>query len=256
MTIRTLIVDDEALARRGLRLLLKKEPDIDIVGEARDGPTAVAAITTLKPHLVLLDVQMPGFDGFHVLEEVSSVHMPALVFVTAHDRYAVRAFKAHAIDYLLKPIDEERLQDALQRVRVELEREEAIQDRHQRVSEIIDSRASGDLDAKPGHLRRLVVKEGERFVLLKVEEIDWCESAANYVRVHARSKSFLVRMTMSELEQRLDPETFIRTHRSIVVNSDRIREISPSSHGDFDLRLKDGTTIRLSRSYRDRLLPP
>jgi two-component system LytT family response regulator len=141
-------------------------------------------------------------------------------------------------------------------VRVELEREEAIQDRHQRVSEIIDSRASGDLDAKPGHLRRLVVKEGERFVLLKVEEIDWCESAANYVRVHARSKSFLVRMTMSELEQRLDPETFIRTHRSIVVNSDRIREISPSSHGDFDLRLKDGTTIRLSRSYRDRLLPP
>lgn len=249
MSIRTVIVDDEALARQGIRLLLEKETDVEIVGEAKDGPTAVAAISTLRPQLVLLDVQLPGFDGFQVLERVSSIHLPAVVFVTAHDRYAVHAFEAHALDYLLKPIDEGRLRDAVQRVRLELAKEEALLERHQRVSDAIESRAPDR------SVNRLLVKDGQRFVLLNVEEIDWCEAEANYVRVHARSRAFLVRMTMNELESRLLPERFARTHRSTIVNVDRISDMLPASHGDFDITLKDGTTIRLSRSYRDRLFP-
>lgn len=246
--IRTLIVDDEALARQGLRVLLKQEADVEVIGEACDGPSAVSAISTLKPDLVLLDIHLPGFDGLQVLENISATHLPAVVFVTAHDRYAVQAFEAHALDYLLKPVQEARLHATLDRVRRELAKEEALHLRHQRVSDAIQLRA------QPAS-NRLLVKDGQRFVLLNVEEIDWCGAAENYVRVYARSRTFLVRMTMAELEKRLPSDRFVRTHRSAIVNIDRISDMSPASHGDFDVKLKDGTTVRLSRSHKDRLLP-
>lgn len=258
MNIRTLIVDDEPLARDGLRLRLEREEGVEIVGEAVDGPSAVHAIESIRPDLVLLDVQMPGMDGFEVLEASAESHLPAVVFVTAYDEYAIRAFEVHALDYLLKPVSADRLTEALRRVRHELGREDG-DDLQHRLAKLIetvqvergDSSALRDAN---GYAYRFAVRDHERFVLLKSIEIDWIESAANYARLHARGSSFLIRTTMSELEKKLDPRRFARIHRSTIVNIDRIKEIRPDAFGDFDVLLDKGATLRLSRTYRDRLL--
>jgi two-component system LytT family response regulator len=251
--IRTLIVDDEPLAREGLRVRLSREADVDIVGEAIDGDSAIDAIHALTPDLVFLDVQMPGLGGFDVLERVSATHLPVVIFVTAYDQYALKAFDVHALDYLLKPFSDARFAQALDRARQAVSSaSDADRDVDRRVAALLAARA----DARPAKtwLTRLPVKDRDRFLLLRIEEITWIEAAQNYVQIHARKHEYLVRCTMADLEAQLDPAKFSRIHRSALVNLDRIREIRPAWHGDFDVILEDGTQLKLSRHYRDRLL--
>ena len=273
--IRTVLVDDEPLAREGLRVRLEREDDIEIVGEADDGQSAVDAILSLRPDLVFLDVQMPGFDGFEVVSRIASTHLPTIVFVTAYDRYALRAFEVHALDYVLKPIAHRRFQEALRRARHELTRRErdatpsveangardddslaAVADRLRR---LLDEREGGSgspvvaIDG-PRYAVRFTVRDGERYVLVRAADIDWAEASANYVRLHVGPRTYQMRTTMSDLERQLDPVQFTRIHRSAIVNLDRIREIRPEWHGEYEVALTTGTTLRLSRGYRDRLL--
>lgn len=251
--IRTLIVDDEPPAREGLRVRLELERDIELVGEAADGPAAVEAIRRLMPDLLFLDVQMPGMDGFDVLSRTAGDCLPVVVFSTAYDRYALHAFDVHALDYLLKPFSTTRLQQALDRVRRELARDG---DSHRAgVAALLDAREREEAGATgAAYATRWAVKDGERFVLLRADEVDWIEAAANYVRFQARGRSYLLRGTMAALERTLDPGKFARIHRSTIVNLDRVKEIKPEWHGDFDVVLTDGRTLRLSRNYRDALL--
>ncbi len=247
--IRTLIVDDEPLAREGLRVRLALERDIQLVGEASDGVAAIDLIRRELPDLVLLDVQMPGMDGFEVLARIAEDCLPAVIFVTAHDRYAVKAFEVHAVDYLLKPLDGARLRDAVERVRRALNAGQT--GPRDGLVNLLAAREKGPDRAR---VRRWAVREGEHFVLLRAEEVDWIEAAANYVRFHARGKVYLLRTTMAQLEQDLDPRRFARIHRSTIVNLDRVREIRPEWHGDYDVLLTTGDTLRLGRRYRDALL--
>jgi two-component system LytT family response regulator len=249
MPIRVLIVDDEPLAREKLVALLAREDDIEIVGEASDGASAVALIRRETPDLVFLDVQMPELDGFGVLQKIPADVMPAVIFVTAHDRFALRAFDVHAVDYLLKPFDRARLRQALERSRREL--------RH-RGSGQPDPNLAGLLAAwvKPGTgLERIAVKSSGRIVLVRTEEIDWIEAADNYVQLHVGKTGHLHRETLSSLEQRLPKNKFIRISRSVMVNVDRVRELQALFHGDYAVILRDGTKLSLSRSYRARVEP-
>jgi two-component system LytT family response regulator len=227
--IRTVIVDDEPLARQGLRLRLEREKDIDIAGEAADGPSAVDVIRRTSPDLVFLDIQMPGMTGFDVLAEIADLPLPVIIFVTAHDEFAVRAFEVDAIDYLLKPFTHERFEQALRRARRDLSESEP--------------------------LARIAVRSRDAWVILKVDEIDWLEAAGNYVEVHARGKSYLLRSTISSLEERLDRRRFSRIHRGAIVNVDRVAQIRSDAHGDFDVTLHDGNVLRMSRKYAKALLP-
>jgi two-component system LytT family response regulator len=255
--IRTLIVDDEPLGRERIRTLLADDQEIEIIEECPDGRRAVAAIERSKPDLVFLDVQMPEMDGFAVLDAIASGHMPVIIFVTAYDRYAVRAFEVHALDYLLKSFDRDRFQAALVRGKEEIHRLKAsvldpkIGALNERLAGLLE-----DLQAKQKRLTRLVVKSGGRIVFLRVEEIDWVEAADNYVRIHSGRESHLIRETLQSLESRLNPDKFLRIHRSTVVNLDRIRELQPIFHGDYLVRLSDGTELTLSRNYREKLLEP
>lgn len=246
--IRTLIVDDEPLARQGLRVRLERESDVAIVGEAEDGPSAAQSILSLKPDLVFLDVQMPGCDGFEVISRVGREHLPAVIFVTAYDQFALQAFAVHALDYLLKPLDPSRFRDALERARASLARADEMS--AEQVRALLDAREP----VGNGYPVRFTVRDGERYVLLRTADVEWVESAANYLVLHTSSKSFQLRMTMNELERRLDPAQFARVHRSTLVNLDRIAVIEPEQHGEYQVVLKSGTRRRLSRSYRDRLL--
>lgn len=247
--IRTVIVDDEPLAREGLRVRLGLERDIQLVGEAGDGPAAIELVVREQPDLLLLDVQMPGMDGFEVLTRLADAWIPAVIFVTAHDRYAVKAFEVHAVDYLLKPLDGRRLREAVERVRKAVEAGQ-----HGPTEAVVNLLAARDQGPGQPHVRRWAVREGESFVLLRAEEVDWIEAAANYVRFHARGKAFLLRTTMAQLEQELDPRRFARIHRSTIVNLDRVREIRPEWHGGYDVLLTTGDTLRLGRRYRQVLL--
>lgn len=250
MKIRTLIVDDEPLGRERIRSLLDSDPEIDVIEECPDGRRAIAAIERSRPDLVFLDVQMPEVDGFAVLDAIAGDRMPMIIFVTAYDRYAVQAFEVHALDYLLKSFDRERFQAALQRAKAEIRRFK---------EGFLSERLAGlleDLQAKQKCLTRLVVRSAGRIVFLRVEEIDWVEAADNYVRIHAGRESHLIRDTLQSLESRLDPEKFLRIHRSTLVNFDRIRELQPIFHGDYLVKMNDGTELTLSRSYREKLLEP
>lgn len=250
MKIRTLIVDDEPLGRERIRTLLADDPEIEVTGECRDGRRAIAAIEHIRPDLIFLDVQMPEVDGFAVLDAIAGERMPAIIFVTAYDRYAVQAFEVHALDYLLKSFDRERFQAALQRAKEEIRRSK---------EGFLNERLAGlleDLQAKQKRLTRLVVKSAGRIVFLRVEEIDWVEAADNYVRIHSGRESHLIRETLQSLESRLNPEKFLRIHRSTLVNLDRIRELRPIFHGDYLVKLNDGTELTLSRNYREKLLEP
>lgn len=259
--IRTLIVDDEPLAREGLRVRLTRERDVEIVGEAIDGVAAVEAILALTPDLVFLDVQMPGLGGFDVIERVSDTYLPIVIFVTAYDRYALKAFDVYALDYLLKPLADDRFTLALSRARRACGLD-ADRDVDRRIAGLLAMRsegaagpagAAGAVAAKP-YLTRLPVKSRDRYLLLRIDEVVWIEAAQNYVQIHARRGTFLVRGTMAELEAQLDPARFARIHRSTLVNLDRVREIRPGWHGDFDVVLDDETTLKLSRHYRDRVI--
>ena len=237
--IRTLIVDDVALARDGIRVMLSDERDVEIVGEAGNGPEALAAIQAHEPDLVFLDIHLPEFDGFDVLDRCASVRPPVVICVTAHERYAVRAFQARAAHFLLKPITDEGFHDAMQRARDEL-----LKAGHGNVA-----------DQKPAPLLRFVVRDGDRFLLVNVDEVDWIGSAANYVEVHSSGRTSMVRMPIGDVADRLSPDRFTRISRSTVVNLSRIAEIRPLWHGDYEVALKDGTLLRMSRRYRHNLLP-
>jgi two-component system, LytTR family, response regulator len=256
--IKAFIVDDEALAREAIRLRLASERDIEVIGEAEDGPSAVRQIEQLHPDLLFLDVQMPEMSGFDVIEKVAPTHLPIVVFVTAYDQYALRAFETHALDYLLKPFTAKRFESALDRARLEVAKS-GDEETHRQLLAMLRERAraqqpvSHDTGAKQ-YLTRLTVKHDHRIALIRVDDIDWIESSANYACLHLGTSTCVVRMTMQELERRLDPAKFARIHRSSIVQIDRIREIVPAWHGDFDLTLKDGTLLRLTRNYRSRLL--
>jgi len=250
--IRTLIVDDEPLARDGISVRLKDHTDIEIVGEAGTGPEAVSAIDRLRPNLLFLDIQMPGMNGFDVLAATADIHLPVVIFVTAYDQYALKAFDVHALDYLLKPVANERFLDALERARQELAR--GTRPSGERIGAMLTERAANG-EGESAYLYRFTVKDGDRFLLVKAQEVDWIQSAANYVRLRARGRTFLLRSTMADLEQRLDPKQFARIHRSTIVNLDRVKEITPEWHGDFDVTLTTGEVLKLSRNYRDRVLP-
>ena len=245
--IRALVVDDEPLARERLRMLLASEDWLEIVHECADGLSAVSAIQKLRPDLVFLDVEMPGATGFDVIEAIGADRMPFVVFVTAYDKYAIKAFDVHAVDYLLKPFDRERFHKALARARQQLE---------QRSSGELERRLLALVnDLKPAHQRmeRFVVKSGGRVFFVRAEEIDWIEAAGNYVKLHVGAEAHLFRETMNALEARLNPDTFYRIHRSHIVNIERVRELQPWFNGEYVVFLKSGTRLTLSRGYREKL---
>jgi two-component system LytT family response regulator len=225
-----LIVDDEAPARRKLVTMLRQESDIEVVGEASNGTDAVQAIEHYRPDVVFLDIQMPGMDGFEVLNHANVDLLPQVVFVTAYDQHAVRAFEVDAVDYLLKPFDRPRLQSCLDRLR-----------------------GQRDSNRPRSYITRIMVKSRGRIIFLKVDEIDWIETSANYVELHSGKQTFLVRETLGSLETKLDPERFARIHRTAMVNLDRIQEVQPWSHNDFLVVLQDGVKVRMSRRYRNNL---
>jgi two-component system, LytTR family, response regulator len=245
--IRAIIVDDEPLAREGVRLHLDGSTDIEVVGEAGSGEEAVALIETMRPDLMFLDVQMPGVDGFGVLEAIGPALMPVTIFTTAYDEFAVRAFDAHAVDYILKPYDADRFQKALERARGTV--------RSRRRSRIDDNLGAllDELRSRSQFIERLVVRSGGRIVMLRISEIDWIEAASNYVKLHAGGRDYLLRETMTALESKLHPNDFVRIHRSTIVRVDRIRELEPLFQGDYIVILEDGTRLTSSRGYRERL---
>ena len=242
-----LIVDDEPLAREGLRALLSRDPEISAIREARDGREAVLAIRESNPDLVLLDVQMPEMDGFAVVRTIGVEHMPEVVFVTAHDRYAIQAFEINALDYLLKPVVEERFVKALARAKSRIG-SKAATDSNQQIIGLLESMA-----APRAHLKRVAVRSAGQVSFVTVAEIDWIRAAENYVELHTGSVQYLVRVTMNTLEKSLDPEMFVRIHRSIIVNLGRIRTLQADEHGEFLVTLRDGTRLQSGRAYSDRL---
>ena len=244
--IRVLLVDDESLAREMLREMLQDDPQVTIVGESCNGHEALEAIRTHSPDLIFLDVQMPELGGFEVLEALGK-EIPRVIFVTAYDQYAVRAFEVHALDYLLKPFDQERFDISWQRARAQILRERD-GGRDQRILALLEEMKAGNK-----YLERLVIKASGRIYFLETAEIDWIEAEGNYVSVHSAKKSHLLRETISSLEAQLDPKKFLRIHRSSIVRIDRIQELQPWFHGEYRIILQNGTQLTLSRNYRDRL---
>jgi two-component system LytT family response regulator len=250
--MQVLIVDDEPLACERIRTLLADAPDVTIAGEYHDGRTAAAAIRKLAPDIVFLDVQMPEMDGFQVLQSLAlqnldAASLPVIVFVTAFDQYAIKAFDVCALDYLLKPFDRERFQQALERGRTELAR---------RATGHLDQRLRGALEAwqkREQYTSRLVIKSGGRVFFLRVQEIDWIEACGNYVQLHAGGQKHLHRETMARMEAALDPALFARIHRSTIVNVERIKELQPLFRGDYTVILRGGQELTLGRAYRARL---
>jgi len=245
--VRVLVADDEPLARDRIRNLLAREDWLEIVAECPNGPEAIASIDKLQPDLVFLDVQMPGATGFEVIESVGPSRMPLVVFVTAFDQYALRAFDVHALDYLLKPFDKDRFHQALLRARQQLERR-TNGDLERRLLELVQ-----DLKPSSHRLERFVIKSGGRVFFVRAEEIDWIEAAGNYVKLHVGADAHLFRETMNALESQLDPGTFFRIHRSHIVNIERIKELQPWFNGEYVVFLSDGTRLTLSRGYREKL---
>ncbi len=247
MTLRCIVVDDEPPARHLLRLMLSDQPDVELVAECATGPQAVLGIREHRPDLVFLDIQMPQQDGFQVLQELSPGEFPAVIFVTAYDRYAVKAFEMNAIDYLLKPFDEERLTTAIDRARDRLEhRNRAELDRQ--IAAALAVLRSGENDR-----RRLSIKEGDRTYLHRIDDIDWVEADAKYVKIHSGKRTYVMRETMKVMEDRLVGADFVRVSRSAIVNLDRIREIQPWFNGDYVLILRDGTEVTTTKGYREEL---
>lgn len=275
--IRTLVIDDEPTARRGVRMLLERDPEMEVIGEASSGTEAATKIADAKPDLVFLDVQMPGLNGFEVLERVAPKHMPAVVFVTAYDQHALQAFEVNAVDYLLKPFDDDRFAAALRRAKTQIGRQQTeslgakLNDLLAYLQTANPALAAAGLGAAPalpangnggeaanssGELitrDRILLKSGGEIYFLKAEEIDWIEAEGDYMKFHAGGRAHLLRETMSRLEDKLDSKRFIRIHRSTIVNIDRVKKLSPSFAGEYAVILQDGTKLRLSRGYHERL---
>ena len=247
MKIRCLVVDDEPLGRERIVALLRSIPDAEVVGESDTGHAAVAAVTELVPDLVFLDVQMPELDGFGVLAALSGGHTPAVIFVTAYDEYALKAFEVHAQDYLLKPFDAERFTTAFLRA-AERIRNDKSTDTNERVLALLEG-----LERQRPRRTRIPIKSGGSVFFLPVDEIDWIEAADNYVRLHAKGDVHVLRQTLQHMEESLASDVFLRIHRSTIVNVNRIREIQPWFGGEYVVLLRDGTKLQTSRRYRPRL---
>ena len=252
--LRAVIADDEPAARRGVRLLLERDGGVEIAGEASNGPETVALIRAEKPELLFLDVQMPGADGFQVLGQLPPAEVPVVVFVTAYDEHALRAFDVNAVDYLLKPYDDARFAAALQRAKAQVRRrhEEHVGSRITQLLDFLQRGGKSDpAPEKPGE--RILLKSSGEIFFLKAEEIDWIEAEGDYMKFHVAGRAHLMRETMARLEARLDPKRFIRIHRSTIVNIDRLRKLSPSFAGEYAVVLHDGTKLKLSRGYHERI---
>lgn len=250
--IRVVLVDDEPVAREGLRLWLAGEPGIDIAGEAGTPREAIALVRRERPDLMFLDVQMPGGDGFDVVEGIGATHLPEIVFVTAHERHALRAFEVAALDFLLKPVREDRFRRALARARSEIARGDGRRG-PERLTALLDHVRGGDGARR---IERFAVRTRDRFVIVPASEVRWIGAAANYAELHvAGGATHLVRTTLAQLDAGLDPQRFARIHRGTIVRVDAVREVIPAAHGDFDVVLDDGEVLKLSRRFRDRLLP-
>ena len=245
MKIRALIVDDEPLARKRIKRLLAVQPDISVIGECGSGRGAIEVIPETHPDLLFLDIQMPEFDGFEVLQTIRVKPMPAIIFVTAYDQHALKAFEVHALDYLLKPFKQERFYQALDRARRQLAKSE-MAEINPGLAALIDQ-----LQTEKHYLDRFMVKSSSRVVFVKAGEVDWIESAANYALLHVADKTHVVRETMQALETRLCPKTFQRISRSAIVNLERIKELQPLGKGQYVILLANGKQLTMSRGIRD-----
>jgi two-component system LytT family response regulator len=249
--VRTVIADDERLARQKLLILLDSEPQVKVVAECQDGRQTVSAIRSLQPDMLLLDIQMPDLDGFQVLSEIPPEEMPVVIFTSAYDQYAIRAFEANALDYLLKPFDQERLHHALEKARSELRKAHDREITH-RILNLLSQVRSVALPAlEPDS--RLVIKANGRVVFLDLDSIEWVEAAANYVRLNVGKESYLFRETISRISERLNASHFVRIHRSTIVNVRKIKELIPVNSGEYVVVLKSGRELSCSRGYRAAL---
>lgn len=244
MSIRAAIVDDEPLARRRIRNLLAEAADVSIIAECANGKDAIESLEETPPDLLFLDIQMPEIDGFDVLQAIGVDRVPAVIFVTAYDQFALRAFEAHALDYLLKPFDDERFTVTLQRARERIRQHQG-GDLDRRLQALLEN-VRGDR----GYLRRLVVPSGHRNIFIRTEQIDWIEADRNYVRLHIGGKAHLLRENLTHIASTLDPAMFCRIHRSTIVNIDRIQSVEALFHGEYQVVLHDGTKLTSGRSYR------
>jgi two-component system LytT family response regulator len=257
--LRTLLVDDEALSRRGLELRLRMAADVEIIGHCTNGREALNAIRDHKPDLVFLDIQMPGLSGFDVLAELQPHELPMVVFVTAYDRFAVQAFEARAIDYVLKPVDDERLAATLNHVRELTEQRAAVAERNQLVHLLAELRGSGEIEAdeprnvEPQVPSWLPIRNGRETVRVPVHSIEWVDAAGDYLCIHADGHTHILRATMREMENLLDPRLFQRVHRSTIVNLTRVKSLRAHMNGEYFLRLEGGQELKLSRTYRDKV---
>ena len=256
--IRALIADDEPLARRGIRQLLEAHPDVIVAGECRNGRETLRALHSLQPELVFLDVQMPLLDGFGVLRAFGAQRMPAVVFVTAYDEFAVRAFEAHALDYLVKPVSEARFAEALRHVRERLRSNQAVE-LAQKLEALLAEAGSGTRDAgrtavpSARPVRRIVVPTTNGDIVLDATEIDWIQAEDYYAAIYALGKRYLIRESLASLEQRLDPSAFVRVHRSAIVRLDRVRELRSTAFGEWAVVLRDGSRVPVSRRRREQV---
>ena len=263
MSIRAIIVDDEPLARRGLELRLQDAQDIEIARQCANGREALAAIAELHPDLMFLDIQMPGLSGFDVLAQVPQESLPMIVFVTAFDRFAIDAFEAHALDYLLKPVDDARLARALERVRAQWQQRQALAQREQLMAMLGDLNGQGRIEpdalaslaSRPAsrYATMLPIRVGRETIRLDVSTIDWIDAAGDYMCLHAAGETHVLRATMRELEEMLDPQVFQRVHRSTIVNLARVRALRPHLNGECFLKLQSGQEVKLSRSFRGKI---
>lgn len=241
--MRVIIVDDEPLAREGVELLLKQEPDVELVGVCRNGKEAIAAIKELKPDLVLLDIKMPGLDGFGVLDHIGPENMPAVIFLTAYEEHALAAFEVNALDYLLKPVDAQRFRLSMERARTD-----GLAAQQTNLRALLEQ-----VQLKPPGDERIVVRNAGHVHFLRPREISWVQANGDYVTIHAGSREHLIRQTLRQMEQRLKDSGFKRIHRSAIVNLDAIEELIATKSGDYQVILNNGAVLKLSRSYRDEL---
>ena len=260
--LRTLLVDDEALSRRGLELRLRMAADIEIIGQCSNGREALIAIRDQKPDLVFLDIQMPGLSGFDVLAELQPHELPMIVFVTAYDRFAIQAFEARAIDYVLKPVDDSRLAATLTHIRELWEQRAAVAERNHLVHLLAELRGSGEIEAgnslaadvkMPLSPSWLPIRNGRETVRVPVQAIEWVDAAGDYLCIHAEGNTHILRATMREMEHLLDPRLFQRVHRSTIVNLTRVKSLRAHMNGEYFLRLEGGQELKLSRTYRDKV---
>ena len=260
--LRTIIVDDESLARRGLALRLQHLPQVEVIAQCSDGIEAIQAIAELSPDLVLLDIQMPGMNGFEVIEQLQADNTPQIIFVTAYDEYAVQAFKVHAVDYLLKPIEDLRLFAAVERAVSHREQENSSRDKEKLVELMMGmtGASASSIEQMADHAQpiqawpdRLSIKDGSDIQFIKVADIQWVDAAGDYMCVHAAGKTHIMRITMNQLGGMLNPAVFLRIHRSTIVNSEGISSAKTLTNGEYMLTLVDGSQLKVSRSYREKV---